>query len=183
VYAPAASFDRPDYAGDLSVPEDRRAVVAPGDSITVGDLTVHVRGAHDPDALEPVTYVVEHDAGTFSHGGDTKPSDDFAALGEAFDIDVGVLAFGSDGRVAGEDGPEPAHWYMSEDEVVAAANALQLDRLVPSHWDMWRGVEGNPAALADHVHSHEHPRVLEPVRVGDRFDLDEPGVVTPSTLR
>lgn len=183
VYAPGASFAQPDYAGDIAVPNDQRSVIAPSNSVTVGDLTIHVRGAHDPDAIEPVTYVIEHDEGTFFHGGDTKPSDDFAALGEEFDIDVGVLAFGSDGRIGGENGPKPAHWYMSEDEVVAAANELQLDRLIPSHWDMWRGVGGNPAALADHVHSHDFPRVLETVRIGDRFDLNAPGVVTPSTLQ
>lgn len=182
-YAPGASFEEYDADVPLALPEDRREEVAPGDRFEVGDLTVHVRDAHDPDAIEPVTYVVESDAGTFFHGGDTKPAGSFEALGEEFDIDLGVLAMGSDGRVAGEDGPDPAEWYMSADEVIEAANALELDRLLPSHWDMWRGVEGHPTALADHAASFEYPRVLESVRIGDRVDLDAPGVVQPSTLR
>jgi L-ascorbate 6-phosphate lactonase len=182
-YAPEASFETYDADAPLALPDARREVVAPGDRFEIGDLTVHVRAATDPDAIEPVTYVIEGEAGTFFHGGDTKPADSFERLGTEFDIDVGVLAMGSEGRVAGEDGPDTVEWYMGADEVVEAANALRLDRLVPSHWDMWRGVEGDPTVLADHAASFEYPRVLEPVRIGDRVDLDAPGVVTSSSLR
>lgn len=179
-YAPPASFENYDYEGPLSLPPDRRTVVEPGDRFEVGDLTVSVRAAHDPDAVDPVTYVVEHASGTFFHGGDTKPSDSFEALGDEFDIDLGVLAMGSDGRIAGE--YTPVNWYMGPNEVVEAAAALELDRLAPSHWDMWRGVEGDPSALADHAASFAYPRVIEPIRIGDRLDVDDPGVIPPSSL-
>lgn len=185
LYAPQASYDAPDYDGDMLVEGDQRAVVGEGDSFEVGDFTVHVRGADDEDAIEPVSYVVEHDAGTFFHPGDSKPADAFAAIGDEFDIDLGVLAFGTVGRIydAADDEARPTKWYMSENEVVEAANDLRLDRLLPSHFDMWKGVSGDPKGLHEHVASYEYPRTLEVVSIGDRVDLGSPGVVPPSTHR
>lgn len=67
LYAPSESYERPDYDGGLRAPADARNTAEVEDSIDVGDLTVHVRGASDPDAHEPVSYVVEHESGTFFH--------------------------------------------------------------------------------------------------------------------
>jgi L-ascorbate 6-phosphate lactonase len=185
LYAPGASYDSPDYGGDLRAPEESRNQVAVGDSFEIGDFTVHVRDANDDDAIEPVSYVVEHDAGTFFHGGDSKPATAFEEIGEAFDIDLGVLAFGSVGRIYyPEDGESRrTKWYMSENEVIEAANDLRLDRLLPSHYDMWKGMGADPTSLHDHATSHEYPRALEVARIGDRVDLDSPGIVLPSTHR
>jgi hypothetical protein len=47
--------------------------VSEGDTFTVGSFTVHVEGANDPDASHPVSYVVDHQAGTFFHGGTAAP--------------------------------------------------------------------------------------------------------------
>ncbi|QIO22854.1 MBL fold metallo-hydrolase [Haloarcula sp. JP-L23] len=185
LYAPRASYDSPDYVGDLRVGSGKRSVVSEGDSFAVGDFTVHVRDADDGDAIEPVSYVVEHDAGTFFHPGDSKPAAAFERIGDEFDVELGVLAFGSVGRIHHtEDGEtRPTKWYMTENEVVEAANALQLDRLLPSHFDMWKGVTGDPKALHEHVSSYRYPRELEVVRIGDRVDLGSSGVVPPSTHR
>ncbi|SFG85554.1 L-ascorbate 6-phosphate lactonase [Halopelagius inordinatus] len=185
LYAPSASYDSPDYDGDLRVGDDRSETVSVGDSFAVGDFTVHVREANDGDAIEPVSYVVEHDAGTFFHPGDSKPTSAFESVGEEFDIDVGALAFGTVGRIHyPEDGEtRRTEWYMSEGDVVEAANALRLDRLLPSHYDMWKGVGGDPKSLFEHADSYEYPRTLEVVRIGDRVDLGSPGVVPPSTHR
>jgi len=71
---------------------------------------------------------------------------------------------------------------MDEDEVIEAASALSIDRLVPTHHGMWKGVGADPAALSTHAASFEHPRVIEPIEVGDRFDVDRPGIVPPRVL-
>jgi L-ascorbate 6-phosphate lactonase len=185
LYAPSASYESPDYDGDMRVDGDHREVVAAGETFTVGDFTVHVRGANDPDAIEPVSFVVEHEAGTFFHAGDSKPADVFRDIGAAFDIDVGVLAFGTVGRIhhSADGETRPTKWYMTEGEVVEAANALQLDRLLPSHFDMWKGVAADPKSLYEHAASYTYPRSFEVVTVGDRVDVDAPGVVPPSTHR
>ncbi|MDR9431650.1 MAG: MBL fold metallo-hydrolase [Natronomonas sp.] len=183
LYAPYASYESPDYDGDMRASADRREVVAVDDTFTVGDFLIHVRGADDVDAIEPVSYVVEHDAGTFFHAGDSKPAESFEALGDEFDIDAGVLAFGTVGRIQDteDDETRPTKWYMTENEVIEAANALELDRLVPSHYDMWKGVTGDPKILHEHAASYEYPRSIEVVRIGDRIELGAPGIVPPST--
>jgi L-ascorbate 6-phosphate lactonase len=147
--------------------------VTEGETMSVGEFTVHVEPAHDPDATHPVSYVFEHPTGTFFHGGDAKPDPVFADVGERYDIDLGVLAFGSVGMIPDKETGEPTRkqWYADENQVVEAAAALQLDRLLPSHWDMWKGLTADPTVLFDHVRSFDHPRRLELVEIGDRTDI------------
>lgn len=184
LYAPSESYERPDYSGSLAAPPERRRTVSPGDEFAVGDLTVHVREANDPDAYEPVTYVVEHESGTLLHAGDSRPSPAFAAVADEFDIDLGVLAFGSVGNIYDPETGEasPTRWYMDENQVLEAANQLRIDRLVPSHWDMWRGVGADPKVLFEHAASFEYPRSIEVVRIGDRVDVERPGVTLPESI-
>lgn len=186
-YAPGESYENPAYDGDLRVPDDRKNVVSPGDSYEVGDLTVHVRGANDPDAREPVTYVFEHETGTFFHPGDTRPGDALADVGDEFDVDLGALAYGTEGNIYhSEDDPPEAYrteWYNDGDQVVEAANQLGLDRLLPVHWDLWKGVRADPTVLHEHAASFEYPRTIETIEIGDRVDASEPGIVRLRAIR
>jgi len=184
IHAPAAAYEEPEYEGEMRVPAERRHEVEPGDSIDIGDVTVHVRGAYDPDSAEPVSYVLEHEAGTLFHGGDTKPADAFADLGREFDIDAGILAFGTRGNIAEHDGSvHRVSWYMNADQAIEAANDLRLDRLLPTHYDMWNGVDGDRKAVFEAARSHPYPRRIDPIRIGDRIDLGEPGIALPRSLR
>jgi L-ascorbate 6-phosphate lactonase len=184
VYATRASFEDPDYATDYEVPDDRRHVVDAGHRLEVGDLTVHVRGGNDPDATGEVSYVIEHDSGTYFNSGDSRPAPVFDAIGDEFDIDVGSVTFGTAGRIhdpeEGRTGVE--NWYSDEDQVVEVANALELDRLLPVHWDMWKGVSGDPKSLIEHARSFEYPRSIDVIEIGDRVDVDRPGVVPLGAL-
>ncbi|ELY44143.1 MBL fold metallo-hydrolase [Natronorubrum bangense] len=152
---------------------DQFAEVSEGDTVDIGEFTVHVEVANDPDATHPVSYVFEHDAGTFFHGGDTKPTDEFERIGETYDIDLGVLAFGTVGQIPDKQTREPkrTRWYNDENQLVEAASALQLERVLPSHWDMWRGLTADPKALHHHAKSFTSPQRLELVEIGDRVDL------------
>jgi len=185
LYAPPASYTDLDYDGDLRVPGENKNEVGVGDAIEVGDLTVHVRASNDPDAVEPVSYVIEHEAGTLFHGGDSKPAAAFEAIGAEFDIDAGVLAFGSRGEIPypDEDRVERVSWYMDENQAIEAANDLELPRLLPSHWDMWNGVGADRKALFEHARSHRYPEVVDPIVIGDRVDVGRSGIVRPSALR
>ena len=147
--------------------------VSAGDSVEIGEFEITVEVANDPDATEPVSYVIEHDTGTLFHGGDTKPAAEFDRLGDEYDIDVGILAFGTVGNVPDKETREPTRtrWYNDENQVIEAASSLQLDRLVPSHWDMWRGLTADPKALHAHANSFGYPDRLELVEIGDRIDL------------
>jgi len=161
------------WTDEWDVEDDRFNEVAEGDSIEIGEFTIHVEDAHDPDATHPVSYAIEHPAGTFFHGGDTKPSEDFERIGAEYDIDLAALAFGSVGRIPNKETREPTRtrWYNDENQVVEIAAALQTDRLLPTHWDMWKGLTADPPAPHHHVGSFEHPHALDIVEIGDRVDL------------
>lgn len=171
--AVAVARDDEAWTDTYDVTGEQLREVAEGDSFDVGEFTVHVEPAYDPDATHPVSYVLEHEAGTFFHGGDSKPADAFADVGERYDIDLGVLAFGSVGVMPDRETMEPTvtKWYNDENQLVEAASDLQLERLVPSHWDIWKRMTADPTGLHSHVRSFEHPRRLELVEIGDRVSL------------
>jgi L-ascorbate 6-phosphate lactonase len=185
IYAPSAAYEEPQYNGEIDVPEERKHVVEVGSEFEIGDLSVHTRGANDPDAIEPVTYVIESESGTFFHPGDSRPADAFEDVGTEFDLDVGAMAFGTVGRIykPDEDEAEPTDWYNNGDQVLEATNRLELDRLLPTHWDMWQGVGADPKAIVEHTRSYPYPRTVDVISIGDRIDLGSPGIVPPRALR
>ena len=161
-----------DWTGEWGVEEDQLHEIEEGDTLEVGAFTVHVEPANDPDAIHPISMVFEHDAGTFFHGGDARPGE-FEQVGEDYDIDLGVLAFGAVGNRYDPELDERVRtkWYSDENMVIEAANELQLDTLLPSHWDMWKGFTADPTALHSHAASFPYPGDLEIVEIGDRVDL------------
>jgi L-ascorbate 6-phosphate lactonase len=174
-YAPSASIDVTRSEGwteEWDIADEQLKQVEIGETFTVGDVNIAVEPANDPDAEEPVAYVIEHDAGTFVHGGDARPGA-FESIGDSYDVDLAVLAFGSVGMIPDKQtgAPKKTKWYNDENMLVEAANELQVDRLVPTHWDMWRGLTADPTALYDHVRSFQYPRTLVIVEIGDRIDL------------
>ncbi|NUC72093.1 MBL fold metallo-hydrolase [Haloterrigena sp. SYSU A558-1] len=178
-----ASFYAPDdslavtreenWTDEWDLDDDQFVDVSEGDTFEIGEFTVHVEAAHDPDSTQPVSYVFEHEDGTIFHGGDTKPSDEFERLGEEYDIDLGILAFGTVGMIPDKETGEPerTRWYNDENQIVEAAEALELERLLPSHWDMWKRLTSDPKVLHHHARSFDYPRELEIVEIGDRLDL------------
>ncbi|PSQ15835.1 MBL fold metallo-hydrolase [Halobacteriales archaeon QS_8_69_26] len=165
--------DEENWTDRWDVSDESLQEVAPGDRIEVGAFTVHVEPANDPDAEQPVSYVFEAEGHTFVHGGDARPGEPFERIGREYDLDLGVLAFGSDGMIPDKETGEPTYtkWYSDENEVVEAARQLELDRLVPTHWDMWRGLTADPTALIPHARGHEYPRRVDVVEIGDRIEL------------
>jgi L-ascorbate 6-phosphate lactonase len=174
-HAPADSLEVVESEGwtdAYGVAEDQFAEVAVGDSFSVGAFDVSVVGASDPDATQPVGYVFEHDAGTFFHGGDTKPGTVLDEVGEAFDVDLAAVAFGTVGMLPdGEGGRSRTKWYCDENEAVEVANAVRADRLLPTHWDVWRNLTADPTSLHDHARSFAYPERLEIAEIGASIQL------------
>jgi L-ascorbate 6-phosphate lactonase len=174
--APEASLavvDEDDWTDRWDCEADQFREVSEGEELAVGAFTVHVEPANDPDATHPVSYVLEAGGRTVVHGGDARPGEPFERIGEAYDPDVGILAFGSSGMVPDKETREPRYtkWYSDENEVVEAASQLRVDRLVPTHWDTWKGLTADPAAVRDHARSFEHPGRVDVVEIGDRLDV------------
>jgi L-ascorbate 6-phosphate lactonase len=162
-----------DWTGEWEVDDDQLHEIAEGETFEIRDLTVHVEPANDPDADHPVSYVFEHDSGTFFHGGDARPGA-FEDVGDSYDIDLGVLAFGTVGLIPDKETREPkrTQWYNDENAIVEAANELQLSTLVPTHWDMWKGMTTEPTVLHNHASSFDYPETLEIAEIGDRSGLE-----------
>jgi|AntDeeMinimDraft_4_1070355.scaffolds.fasta_scaffold00099_49 L-ascorbate 6-phosphate lactonase len=180
VHAPVECYENFDVS---EIATEKQTVVEPGKSFEVGDLTIHVRGGYDPDANGTVTYVIEHETGTIFHGGDNRPCGVFEEIGEEFDVDLGMLSYGTHARTRNEEGEVVTRkLYNDPDEIVEATNALGIDRLVPQHWRRWRSIHADPAALEKASTTFEYPHVIEGVEVGDRLRLDRPGVVPPTRL-
>jgi L-ascorbate 6-phosphate lactonase len=174
-YAPAASIETARESGwleEYGVAPGQLERVDEDDAVRIGDLTVRVTPADDPDAEEPVSYLVRHQSGTFFHAGDARPGG-FGGVGRHYDIDLGAVAFGSVGMVPDKETREleRTRWYNDENDAIEVANELRLDRLVPTHWDMWKGMSGDPTALHHHAGSFEYPDRLDVVEIGDRLDL------------
>lgn len=89
ICAPEASYENPDYEREHSLPADQKRIVQQGDTFQIGDLTIHVRSGNDPDAIEEVSYIIEHESGVYFNSGDSRPSETLYDIGEAFDIDIG----------------------------------------------------------------------------------------------
>ena len=175
-YAPDAGIDvtaAEDWTGRWDVADEQLVAVEEGDVLEVGSFSITVEPAHDPDAEHPVSYVIAHEAGTVFHGGDTKPDEVLDGIGERHDVDLGILAFGTVGTIPDRETGEPTRtrWYADENGVIEAANRLRIDRLLPSHWDMWKGLTADPTSLHDHARSFPYPRRLEIAEIGDRVDL------------
>lgn len=115
---------------------------------------------------------------------DSRPAGAFASVGRGFDIDAGVLAFGSNGCRFDPGASETVHSnvYMNEGQVLEAAIGLRLERLLPTHYSVWKGLDGDPTSLVEHAASFEYLRVIEPITVGDRVDVDRPGSVPMDAL-
>ena len=169
----AVAFDNEQWLDSYEISESQFTEVGEGDSLTIGEFTIDVVETQDADSTHPVGYMIQHETGTIFHAGDSKPADNFAALGEQYDIDLGILAFGAIGNIPDKQTREPVRtkWYATENETVKSASELQLDRLLPSHWDMWKGMTADPTALHHHAASYEYPQQLEIVEIGDRVDL------------
>lgn len=170
----AVAREDEEWTENYDVEANAFKTVEPGDGLEIGSFRIHVEKAHDPDATDPVSYVMEHDAGTIFHGGDTKPSEAFDRIGNEYDIDLGILAFGSVGMIPDKETREPkqTRWYNDENDVVEVASSLQVSRLLPSHWDVWKGLTADPTALYHHVRTYQYPERLEVVEIGDRVDLE-----------
>ena len=161
-----------EWAETYNLDREQFVEVGEGDTVEVGSLTVQVEPANDPDASHPVSFVVEHEAGTFFHGGDARPGD-FEAVGERYDIDVGALAFGSAGMIPDKQTREPKYtkWYNDENQIIEAAREVQVDTLLPTHWDIWKGLNADPATLHNHARSFAYPEQIRVTEIGDRLDI------------
>jgi len=118
-----------------------------------------------------VSYLFEYEDRTFFHGGDARPGPPFERIGDRHRIDLAALAFGSSGYIDEASGRSYTTWYSDENEILEAAEQVGAERLLPTHWDMWKGLTADPSALVDHARSFGRPDRVEVVEIGDAVDV------------
>ncbi|WP_254862628.1 MBL fold metallo-hydrolase [Halovivax gelatinilyticus] len=176
-FAPSSSIDvalsDERWTDHWSVERSQFTEVSVGDTFEVGGFTISVESANDPDAQEPVSYLLEYDGVTIFHGGDTRPAAEFERIGSEYDIDFGILAFGTVGMIPDKQtgNRKRTRWYNDENQIIEAAASLQLDQLIPSHWDMWRGMTADPTSLRHHGSSFQYPNRLTILSIGDHLSI------------
>ena len=169
-YGPSASYEiAENWTDEWVVRTGQLSEVTSGETVTVGDIRVTVTPANDPDAVDPVGYVIETGGRTFFHAGDARPGA-FEPVGSKHIINVAAVAFGSTGlmpdKTTGED--QQTTWYNDANQVVSLARTLGARRLVPTHWDMWRRMTASPTALINHINGLDYPQRVEIATIGDR---------------
>jgi L-ascorbate 6-phosphate lactonase len=140
------------------VPDERLRQVAPGDTLTFADVQLSVYGADDPGEPQAVTYVIESGGATLFVSGDTAGCPALAQVGASRALDFALLAFGRT-------------WYMSEEEMLAAARDLAPATLLPFHWEFWRNNTGDIVRLLEIYHRESPPFDLKILLIGDSLPL------------
>jgi len=172
-YAPPAAHEKAveseAWPTRFDVDDEQISKIRPGDTFEVGEFSISVIDVNDPDAIDPVGYVIEHASGTIVHIGDSRPSDGLRAVTDSHDVEIAVAAFGTTGMIPNKESGEleRTRWYSDADDVIAIAQQLECDRLIPTHWDMWKGLTADPRGLIDHARSFPYPHYVEILEIGD----------------
>lgn len=160
------------------VPESQIVPVSPHDRIDVGGLTVDVVPAFHGVTMEDaygdgsaiggsprfVGYVLDTDT-TIYHAGDTIVTEELAAALRPLRVDVAMLP------INGRDAEREARGIvgnMTAAEAVELALDILVTRLVPYHWDGFRGNTVAPGTVVDAAAARLH--VVVPARF-EPFDL------------
>ncbi|HEX4426479.1 MAG TPA: MBL fold metallo-hydrolase [Terriglobales bacterium] len=130
--APDSSAQRMEKCG---VQSGRIVRVSPGDKFDIKDVKIQVLESNDPDAPGAVTFILSAEGVNLFVSGDTRDGKILSKIGREHNIDVALLAFGG------------TRWYMTHEQLLAAARRLNPKLLLPFHWEVWRGQTGNPLAL------------------------------------
>ncbi|RHB51893.1 metal-dependent hydrolase [Exiguobacterium sp. AM39-5BH] len=108
-------------------------------SLDMGDVPVYMG--------MPGGFIIETDALTVYHAGDTALFSDMKLYGERFDIDVAFLPIGDNFTMGPVDALDAAHW-------------LQAKRVVPIHFDTFPPIKQDARAFCDQL--HQRGLLIEP---------------------
>lgn len=138
----------------------RITTVRPGDKFKIKDVGIQVFGSHDPDAPGAVTFVLSADGVNLFVSGDTRDGETLSKIGSEQSIDVALLAFGG------------TRWYMTHEQMLAAARRINPKVLLPFHWEVWRSQSGNPLALGKLLATEQPPFDVRLLQMGDHINYD-----------
>lgn len=141
------------------VPRERCRVVAPGDRITIKDLTIVVvesfdrtilitdpavpladEGAEFPDMdLRSVNFIIETPGGNIYHSGDSHYSNMYAKHGKEYKVDVALASYGEN--------PIGITDKMTSSDILRMAESLRTDVIIPVHHDIWSNMQADAGEI------------------------------------
>ena len=141
---------------DDGIPEARMLPIDAGQSVRVGEITIHaIPAAHEflsPDdegRYPALQYVIEGGGKRIYHAGDTVRYEGMLPLLQAFGpIDAALVP------INGRDGARYRRrciGNMTFQEAADLAGALRVGLVIPGHWDMFEDNPGDPRAFADYL--------------------------------
>jgi len=142
------------------VSRNRILTVHPGEEFTVKDVQIKVFDSHDPDAPGAVTYLLISQGVTLFVSGDTRYGPTLDKIGNEFQVDLALLAFGS------------KRLYMTYDQLLEAAHRLKPKVLLPFHWEVWRGETGDVLNLGKSIGANPVPFDVKLLQIGDRLQYE-----------
>lgn len=169
---------------DDGIPEARQLAIDAGQSVQVGDITVHaIPAAHEflsPDdrgRYPALQYIIEGGGRRIYHAGDTLRYEGMLPRLKAFGpIDAALLPI--NGRDA-ERYRRNCIGNMTFQEAADLAGELQPGLTLPGHWDMFADNPGDPDAFIDYLTIKYQgriralrPSLCDPVRIGQIREED-----------
>lgn len=143
----------------FGIPEARIRRVTVGEHFPFRGVHVHVYPAYDPAEPGAVTLVLEAEGVSLFVSGDTRDGAALTDVGAAHRLDAALLAYG-----------QP--WYMDADSLLIVAYKLRPRRLLPFHWDIWRGYSGDLSTLFAAYYRQPRPFAIQLLQVGDSLALE-----------
>ncbi len=123
-------------------PTDRITAMAPGATLTVGDVTLTAEPCRDWSDPQAVTYVLQSQGLTVFLGADTLYFAGLEGIGRRYSVDLAVFALARNRRDIID-----AELYLDPPALVRAAQAVGTRRVLPIHWDIWEAWVEDPQAL------------------------------------
>jgi len=140
---------------------NRYAALAAGDAIALGDINVHLFHAEDWEDATALAFSFSHADRVVYYGGDTLL---FDGLADAAPVNWALLSYAKNSP------DHPAKLYMDDDDIQRAIEALQADRTLLMHWDLWQGTYIDPAPLTERL--GEIGYTAQALHQGERLVLD-----------
>jgi len=138
----------------------RTRLIAPYESWAKGDVTIHALPANDAFEPDAVCFILEAGKVRVFDGGDTLYFPELAEIGREWTLDIAFLSYAS--NPPGED------YYLNEEAVLKAAQALHPRILVLKHFDLWVEFAADPMPLVERLKAQGYDaRVL---KLGERMD-------------
>lgn len=145
-----------DWGFDLA----RTRLLAPWESFSKGDVTVHALPSKDDFSPDAVSFLLELGGVKIFEGGDTLYFPEMAEIGRAWEIDIAFLNYAKN--------PPGKVFYMGEEAVLKASRDLGAGILILKHYDLWVEAAVDPRPLLGRLRTQGHDaRILG---LGERIE-------------